>query len=113
MEMKMRALVIFLPLFSLTGCTTALRGQFDCSGTPGVQCKSISEVNRMVDKGIIPKNKSIDKTILATKGKSLRRSKEEVLTVWVAPFEDEEGVFHEPGRLTAVVNPAQWELSKA
>lgn len=111
--MKKRSLLVLLSILALSGCTASLRGQFDCPGTPGVQCKSISEVNRMVDKEIIPEQKNLDKQILGTNEKSLRRSKEEVLTVWVAPFEDEEGVFHEPGRLTAVVNPAKWELSKA
>lgn len=111
--MKFRWIVFAITVSGLCGCGTTMKGQFDCPGTPGVQCKSISEVNQMVDKGILPKNKSIDKNIVTTKGKNLQRSKEEVLTIWVAPFEDSDGILHEPGRLRAVVKPSQWELSKA
>ncbi|MBN9289488.1 MAG: TraV family lipoprotein [Gammaproteobacteria bacterium] len=69
----------------------------------------------MVDQGVLPKEKGIDMPMVKTanKGKVLKRTKEEILTVWVAPFEDEEGIYHEPGVLRAVVSPARWELSKA
>lgn len=110
-----KALLVLFMVSTITGCTTSMKGQFDCPGTPGVQCKNISKVNKMVDQGAIPKEKGVDVPIVRNsyKGKVLKRTKEEVLTVWVAPFEDEEGIYHEPGVLTAVVSPARWELSKA
>lgn len=48
-----------LPLFLslLTGCAGIYGESFDCPPGEGVACKSISEVNRMIDRGEIEQKK--------------------------------------------------------
>lgn len=38
----------------LTGCMGVYEGRFECPPGEGVGCKSISEVNQMVDRGSVP-----------------------------------------------------------
>jgi hypothetical protein len=45
-----RATLIISTLGLLAGCA-GLNSQFDCPMPPGVMCKSLDEVNRMVDQG--------------------------------------------------------------
>ena len=49
-----KALIITLPL-CLTGCMGIYEGGFECPASVGVGCKSISDVNTMVNIGDIPK----------------------------------------------------------
>lgn len=48
------AFLLCLPL-CLTGCMGIYEGGFECPAGAGVGCKSISEVNTMVDRGELPK----------------------------------------------------------
>lgn len=45
--------VMMLPL-CLTGCMGVYEGGFECPPGKGVGCKSISEVNEMINQGVIP-----------------------------------------------------------
>lgn len=55
MKNKMyKALIVTLPL-CLTGCMGIYEGGFECPAGTGVGCKSISEVNNMVNFGDLPK----------------------------------------------------------
>lgn len=47
-------LIAMLPAL-LSGCMGIYEGGFECSAGTGVGCKSISEVNSMVDQGELPK----------------------------------------------------------
>lgn len=49
---------IILP-FCLTGCMGIYEGGFECPPGKGVGCKSISDVNQMVDQGELPE-RSLD-----------------------------------------------------
>lgn len=46
-------ITVMLPL-CLTGCMGIYEGGFECPAGMGVGCKSISEVNAMVDHGVLP-----------------------------------------------------------
>ena len=52
-----KAFCITLPL-CLTGCMGIYEGGFECPAGTGVGCKSISEVNNMVNLGDLPKSLS-------------------------------------------------------
>ncbi|EBA1842055.1 type IV conjugative transfer system lipoprotein TraV [Salmonella enterica] len=39
-----------------------------------------------------------------------QRSQDQIATVWIAPWVDSDNAFHQPGRVSFVVNPADWVL---
>jgi len=39
-----------------------------------------------------------------------QRSQDQTATVWIAPWVDSDNAFHQPGRVSFVVNPAEWVL---
>jgi len=42
-----------------------------------------------------------------------QRSAEAIAHVWVAPWVDTDDVFHQPGRVSFVVNDAQWQIPQS
>ncbi len=46
-------ILLFLPLI-LSGCMGIYEGGFECPPGSGIKCKSISEVNELINKGAIP-----------------------------------------------------------
>ena len=168
---------ILMVIFLLEGGCTPHREVFDCVPGVGVGCKSISEVNEMIDKksepivsrdnlqgtdvsenpahkhqplfekasskpvsllpvdlmdapeGIngsfskahLPRTSlpqtSLPQTSLSTRllpkrvlKRTLKRAPERVLKVWLAPFEDREGHFHEASVIHALVQESRWVL---
>ena len=105
-------------LLILTGCA-GINGKFDCPYKLGISCKSVSEVNDLVDLGKLPaklvsKNKTV-KTIVVnsttttvSEWRGAKRIPEKILTVWLAPFVDQAGNYHGGSFLTAVIQPAKW-----
>lgn len=55
MKNKMYAPLIITLSLSLSGCMGIYEGGFECPAGTGVGCKSISDVNKMVNIGEIPK----------------------------------------------------------
>ncbi|EDP9793891.1 type IV conjugative transfer system lipoprotein TraV [Salmonella enterica subsp. salamae] len=39
-----------------------------------------------------------------------QRSQDQIATVWIAPWVDSDNAFHQPGRVSFVVRPADWVL---
>lgn len=39
-----------------------------------------------------------------------QRSRDQIATVWIAPWVDSDNAFHQPGRVSFVVSPADWVL---
>lgn len=64
MKNKMYIPLIFSISLSLSGCMGIYEGGFECPAGVGVGCKSISDVNHMVDQGEIPKAPSESPIIL-------------------------------------------------
>lgn len=79
---------------TLTACAS-LNSDFECKMQPGVTCKSLDEINTMVDKGQFSANDPLDIN------KSI--ASEKVLNMWIAPFEDTDGNYHHPHRISTVV----------
>lgn len=122
----------------LSGCSTTSE-TFDCSPGKGVGCKSISEVNHMVDQGVLGEGAlgkggnnvttilppelviamgSLEDKLTGIQGAGLRlvdggharRVPEEHLRVWVAPFQDDQGNLHEGSVIHTVLKPGHWQL---
>jgi len=103
--------IIAAALFiSLAGCA---HQKFDCPYTDGVRCKSLSEVDKEVSEGKLGNNRSspkkeLQKLTFIPAPESALRSQEEVLRVWVAPYQSQDGTFHEEKVLHFVAKPAEW-----
>lgn len=130
--------------FHLCGCSTTSE-TFDCPTGKGVGCKSISQVNSMVDRGVLEgdaeKGKpsillpfspplmatdpsgagrgkaSGDKSLSHPAGNplsddlSVHRIQEELLRVWVSPYQDAHGNLHEGSLIHIILKPGYWEFS--
>ncbi len=116
---------VLLLLNCLVGCTRASQ-TFDCPYGKGVGCHSITEVNQMVNDGKFDKDSlegaphqtspsaSSDKAqaTLPNDKAMVHRISEERLSVWLAPFQDEQGDFHEASVVHTVLKPGYWQLGE-
>lgn len=133
---------------NLCGCSTTSE-TFDCKAGKGVGCKSISEVNQMIDQGtlgnLVERNMdlrsavqhsqpelplmaaslstpliskdyttveriSLSQSIPFSNTLAVHRIQEEPLKVWIAPFQDAQGNFHEGSVIHTVIRPGHWHL---
>lgn len=86
---------LFIPLaLTLGGCMGVYEGGFECPPGRGVGCKSISEVNRMVNQGDLPPNSLSDLSRVTSRscecapedsGFSDSSSPSEKPQIWYAP----------------------------
>ena len=124
----------FLPfLILLSGCSTTSE-VFECEAGKGIGCKSVSEVNKMVDNGKLTNNEEPDSfkvsapvfeknapitamreaglnEIVLSDQTLVSRVREEHLRVWIAPFQDEQGNLHEGSVVYTVIRPSYWQLT--
>ena len=114
----------------LSGCSTTSE-TFDCKAGQGVGCKSISQVNKMVNEGALESeqetsshtplvspviaNASVSselsgQDIALSDDMVVHRIREEHLRVWVAPFQDHQGNLHEGTIVHTVLKPGFWHI---
>ena len=114
----------------LSGCSTTSE-TFDCKAGKGVGCKSISQVNSMVDEGSLGSEKegnlatplstpvittaslssnSSGQNIALSDDMAVHRIREEHLRVWIAPFQDHQGNLHEGTIVHTVLKPGFWHV---
>ena len=123
--------LIFGALF-LTGCLGVYDDDFDCGVGKGVGCRSISQVNEMVNRGQVPlpetpaeETASTDESsdldphlkidhlpplefLSAQSGMKVKRIPEKTLRLWIAPHEVEDGSFVEETYVNLVLSPGRW-----
>lgn len=100
----MRRLTFLGLLFiHLVGCS-ATQDRFDCSYQPGVGCKAISEVNKLIDQPAKPVGREFGL-------EQIQRISEQHLVVWLAPHQDPLGQFHEATRVHTVLRPGFWQTT--
>jgi hypothetical protein len=125
MQDKIQKIILFGMVLTLTGCATNQR--FDCKQSSGINCQSLSEIDRRVSTGQIGQNskvrpkksnslyltENIDEKNLtpSLSAKNNLRTKEEVAEIWVAAYETKEGVYHQPKTIHTVLKPAKWANS--
>lgn len=107
MKLKLLSLLLILPI--LNGCMTYSES-FDCPPGRGVGCKSLSQVNDMVEKEELPleklntKKEENHKENLSSKlpeGWIEAQNATPSLRIWVAGYKDEEGNLHGPSYVYA------------
>ena len=125
-----KPLLVFVVGGLLSGCSTTSE-TFDCKVGKGVGCKSISEVNKMVDEGSLgseternahtPLSAPVITAVSLSPGSQgsdialsddlvVHRIREEHLRVWIAPFQDRQGNLHEGTVVHTVLKPGFWQI---
>lgn len=110
--------VIILIAGLIGGCTT-MNSKFTCKTSDGVMCRSLDDVNSMVDRGEIGENSNkiahekyaINFTPNFSSSASLNkplRYNESVLRIWTAPYEDTSGNYHDASVFYTVIKPGAW-----
>lgn len=104
---------LLLGVFGLTGCTH-MNSHLDCGLQKGTTCKSLDEVNRLVDNGQLGNGKAKRERrhnrqihVVGNTPKPVRLP-DEVMRIWVAPHQDAQGNYHGEKFLYAVVKPSTW-----
>lgn len=117
----MRLLFLIIISCLMAGCA-GMNAKFDCPRKPGVYCESLDQVNARVSRGELGNNTSeyskpitfqsaatIQDSNARLKGlKEPLRYGETVMHLWVAPFEDAEGNYHQASDIYTVVHPSFW-----
>ena len=105
----------------LSACATS-KEHFDCPHGKGVGCRSIREVNQMVNQGQLGAVKTLDQPLYASSMQSallpkqlqgeglVDRMPDRIIKIWFAPFQDEQGHFHEASTLHTVLKPGFWHM---
>jgi conjugal transfer pilus assembly protein TraV len=99
--MIMRLALILSALLILSGCSS-MNGEFSCSEEPGVMCRSLDEVNSMVNRGELGSSPKLPNPRLALE--------QQVVAVWLAPYQDGEGNYHDSTKIYTTVAPNRWEF---
>jgi conjugal transfer pilus assembly protein TraV len=122
MMTKRLRISVFIGAFAiLSGCTN-LNSQFDCPMKPGVVCKSLDEVNTMVDQGKLGGCASCSKPLTSSVSLgSLTASSSDapfrlshdypstkVTRIWIAPYQDKSGDYYAS---TLVYREMKWNRS--
>lgn len=117
-------------LLMLVACSTASES-FDSQATQGVGSKSISQVNAMIDKGQIEGIKGYNEsdkviapvlvqtpiptfnqeTIVLSDHSEIHRQPEQHMRIWMAPFQDANGNFHEASVIHTLQRPSFWQVN--
>jgi conjugal transfer pilus assembly protein TraV len=122
--------------FSLCACSTTSE-TFDCPAGKGVGCKSVTEINQMIDQGALsgvpvaaekinstqappslafantPLSDSRVSDLKVSDEISVQRIQEEHLRVWIAPYQDAQGNLHEGSIVHTVLKPGSWQVRVA
>lgn len=105
----MRSLILIMALM-LSGCAT---NHAECPIGDGAGCKSVSEVNALVNSGELESqsNGEMALSIIDTQEHlpvSITRTPEKTGRVWMSGFEDENGDYVKETYVYTVLNGGQW-----
>lgn len=115
---------LWMTVFAITlSACSSMNGSFDCPNKAGVNCKSLDQVNDMVDSGQLHGRSSFSSqdgssssstefeafpTATTYSPGSPLRYGETVQRIWVAPYEDTEGNYHQDSLMYAIVKRGHW-----
>lgn len=105
-------------IMMLGGCAD-MNSKFDCPMKPGVRCESLDQINARVDRGELGStttpsysHAAFDDGYSSADTKSANppfRQKEKVMHIWVAPYEDKDGNYHDGNNIYSVSKASQWD----
>lgn len=110
--MKRLMSVVIVNFMVLTGCTK-LNSEFDCPAPNGGSCKRMDQVYNLVNgEGGVEESLAVapNRNPLVLEGRpgDPLRYGEGVMRVWVAPYEDIEGNYHQASQVYSVVQKGHW-----
>lgn len=118
-------------LFNLSlilGCSAMLSGcgelnsQFTCPMKPGVTCQSLDQVNTLVDQEKLAEAKStplpsnapvLTVNVSYSANDEVNRSPEQVMRLWIAPYQDSQGNYFSSTQVYHVIQPGHWSTDPA
>ena len=116
--------ILLLAVIALLSACSITKETFDCSYGKGVGCRSITEVNTMVNNGNLvgtnsAKNSkytklaatSIKTEVISSDKMVVNRVTEQHLRIWIAPHQDEHGHFHEGSVVHTVLRSGFWQIT--
>ena len=116
--------ILLLAVIALLSACSITKETFDCSYGKGVGCRSITEVNTMVnngnlvgansakpDKFAVKPAASIKSEVISSDHMIVKRVTEEHLRIWIAPHQDEHGHFHEGSVIHTVLRSGFWKIT--
>ena len=105
-----------LPVF-LAGCS-GMSGKFDCNVSSGGRCAPMSQINKMANQGTFQggeyhqtntkQSGEVYGYPLNTFAGAPVRSNESIQQIWIGPYEDMAGNYHEPSYVYTVVKKGAW-----
>lgn len=112
----LKPLILILPII-LTGCS-AMNSSFDCDVGSGGKCVPMPTVNEMANRGMFQGSrgrigraidyKLPDVSNYASEKDSLLRLNESIQQVWIAPYEDTSGIYHDASSIYMVAKKGRW-----
>lgn len=121
MKNKIKILLAIITPILMSGCAS-MNSDFDCPIKNGVRCQSLDEVNAAVDRGELGgSSATVDvsrpsytnasyfqyKDSASSKYSKVRYP-EDVMQVWIAPYEDTNGNYHQASSVYTVTRPGYW-----
>jgi hypothetical protein len=115
-----KTIVVLGATIFLGGCI-GMNSKFDCNVSSGGKCAPMSSIHKMADhgefnenyhhkafeSGVAKLNKQQGYPLESFAGNPLRSS-ESVQQIWIGPYEDATGNYHEPAYVYAVVKKGRW-----
>ncbi len=115
----MRLIAGMVMILSLSACSN-YGMEFDCKAGKGMGCKSISQVNDLVNQGGLDSELTDNKIGTSSLGvnyrpngehteQKIKRVPERTARVWINGFTDEQGDFVDATHIYTVLFPGSWE----
>ena len=119
-----QSIFIFCALF-LSGCV-GMGSKFDCDVDSGGKCAPMHHINKMASQGVFNENSLYgtpkENALARAESKANRkngyplnafdgtpiRSNENIQQIWIGPYEDTNGNYHEPSYVYAVIKKGRW-----
>jgi hypothetical protein len=116
----MKKLAIIALLMSLSACSQSVTKE--CKVGIGADCKSVSEVNEMINRKELPRRGKVEESVVQSKldintkvnpeQSGVSRVREQTARIWMNGFEDEQGDYIEESYVHVVLKGGQWRYAK-
>ncbi len=114
----MKQIIIVIAILALTGC--AEKSRFDCPYGKGPSCISMDQIDKNIKSGDQPKcskagcAKSNIKDAgvtfpIQTNPNPALRVPEQVMQMWIAPYEAKNGIYYQQAYVNIIVKEASWQ----
>lgn len=107
-----------LSIMMLGGCAE-MNSKFDCPMKPGVRCESLDQVNARVDGSELGSASAPSYSQIVTTDSYTTmeensyqvpfRSKEKIVHIWIAPYVDKDGNYHDGNNVYSVRKASKWD----